>query len=71
MTIGPVFYIKITIVFNACPPLVEGLYETGKSVAQSFTLTRVYIVDYAVEYDDRCHCKNCIDNFIQLSKTEP
>lgn len=84
MTIEPVFYIKSTIIFNSFP-LVEGLYETGKRVAQSFyidpyinrenVLSRKIdafdIVDYAVEYDDRCHCKNCIDNFIQLSKTEP
>lgn len=84
MTIGPVFYIKITIVFNSCP-LVEGLYETGKRVAQSFYIDPYInrgnvlsqkidafdIVDYAAEYDDRYHCKNCIDNFIQPSKTEP
>lgn len=84
MKFGPFFYTKITIVFNSFP-LVEGLYEAGKSVAPSFyidpcinrgnVLSRKIdafdIVDYAVEYDDRYHCKSCINNFIQLSKTEP
>lgn len=64
-------------VFNS-RPLVEGLHEIGKRVAQSITLPRVLIVknvlsrkinafdivDYAAEYDDRYHCKNCADDFI-------
>lgn len=32
---------KKRTVFSTPVPFVEGLYETGKSVAQSFTLTRV------------------------------
>ena len=73
MTIEPVFYIKSTIIFNSFP-LVEGLYETGKRVAQSFyidpyinrgnvlsqKIDEFDIEDYAAEYDDRYHCKNCV-----------